>query len=96
MKKWILESVIAVCIACIVGVVLFVIQTQESRAKKAEYERLVEYAERQAVELAIIKQAAELSQLKAQMQQAQDTKAIPETAPKIADPKGLPDANTKY
>ncbi len=44
--------------------------TKDERSAKARYEQLVEFANRQAVEIAIIEQAARLQQLKTAVKEA--------------------------
>ncbi len=64
MKKWKIEvSIVLVLVSIGLGVCWF-IHTNPERKANAQFEQLVKYANRQEVEIAIIKQDAELRMLK--------------------------------
>ncbi len=75
-----------VVLSLLAGSVFWWNSTKDERVAKAELETLIKFAQRQALEIAIIEQAAKLGDYKRQMK-AQQTKAIsgtPVSAP-IAD-----------
>jgi len=62
------KIVLLIVTVCIGGFLWWFVSTKEVRAEEAQYERLVRFANRQTVEIAVIKQAAELQKLKAEIQ----------------------------
>ncbi len=64
MKKWKIEVTIVLVLMGIAIGVLWFIHTNPERKTNAQFEQLVKYANRQEVEIAIIKQDAELRMLK--------------------------------
>ena len=68
--------------------------TKDERSAKARYEQLVEFANRQTVEIAIIEQAARLQQLKTAVKEAQ-LKSVPvntEIPKEVSDEHEDPDS----
>ncbi len=64
MKKWKIEvTIVLMLIGIAIGIWWF-IDTNPERKTNAQFEQLVKYANRQEVEIAIIKQDAELRMLK--------------------------------
>ena len=89
--KWTYEAVV-VGLLIIVGLgIWWFIATKDERAADAQFERLVKFANRQQVEIAVIRQAAELQQLRAAIQRAQTLSQVPiEPPPAVTDPKDVP------
>ena len=92
LKKWTYELIIVVVLLCIGLGVWWFVATKDVRQAEAEFEQLVKFANRQAVEIAVIKQSAELQQLTqaivmAQQKAQQETRRVleqvvqPPTAP---------------
>jgi len=82
MKKWKWELA-GLALVVIVGCcVWWFYATKPQRAADAEYNRLVKFARRQAVEIQIIRQAAELGQIKANIQTSQAAQPKVEEKPK--------------
>lgn len=74
LNKWKIGIVVLVALG-----VWWFIETAPKRKVAAEFKNLVRVANRQEVEIAIIKQAVELQQLKSAIRKAQDAKkTIPE------------------
>lgn len=77
--KWKREITVLIVVEVIVVLVLIAIglgiwcfaSTSDERAADAQFDRLVKFANRQQVEIAVIKQAAELQQLKQAIARAQ-------------------------
>ena len=87
--KWTCE-LIFVGLLMVIGLgVWWFAATQKSRKASAEYERLVNFANRQAVEIAIIKQAAELQKLRAATRKAQQPLPVTEEPKTINHPNGI-------
>jgi len=74
MKKWMYEAIIVAVLLCIGGGVWWFVATKDERRANAQYAQYVKFAERQAVEIRIIRQSAELSQLRAALAEAQKPK----------------------
>ncbi len=71
MKKWKYEVIAVLALAVIGFSIWWSISTADQRAADAQFDRLVKFANRQQVEIAVIKQAAELQQLKTVVRRAQ-------------------------
>lgn len=67
MKKWKIEAIIVVVLLVLGLGIWWYISTGDERQASAQFEQLVKYANRQEVEIAIIKQDAELKMLKRAM-----------------------------
>ncbi len=66
------KKIVIIAILLVVGgFIWWFVSTKDERARKVQYKQLVNFANRQVVEIAVIKQAAELQQLKVAMQKAQ-------------------------
>lgn len=80
--KWTYELIAVAVLFCIVGGACWLQATwasKDQRQADAQFEQLVRFANRQQVEIAIIKQATELRWLKAEIQKAQQP--VPPTVP---------------
>jgi len=89
MRKWIYE-IIVVFVLVVVGLgIWWFVSTKNTRALEAQYEQLIKIANRQAVEIAIIQQAAELNRLKKTLQQSASSSPVIVQPPEIADPKDV-------
>ena len=66
--RWICEIIIVVLVVGLMLGIWWFVATKDEWAMDAQYEQLLRFANRQSVELAVIKQAAELRQLRAAMQ----------------------------
>lgn len=96
-RKWKVELIIAGVLLCVAGSIWWYVSTNDERKADAQYEQFVKFANRQQVEIAIIRQSAELQQLRSAIQQA--TKNQQRTAlsqnptivqpPVIANPKDV-------
>ena len=83
MKKIVIGTVVMLVI---VGSALWWNSTKDERAAKAGIKTMVDYAQRQALEIAIIEQASKLTDYRQQLEKIkQDTSQLPE----IADPKDV-------
>jgi len=71
MKKWKIELIMLTATVVLAGVIWWVVSTHDERNAMAEYRQLEIFAKRQAVEIAIIKQATELQKLRTAIKQAQ-------------------------
>lgn len=71
MKKWKYELIIVVAALCIGLGGWWFVATKDERAEKAELEMMINFAQRQALEIAIIEQASKLTGYKQQMTTAQ-------------------------
>lgn len=93
MKKWKYELIVVVALVCVGSGVWWFAATKNERAVKAKYKQLLEIANQQSVEIAIIEQAARLQQLKqavaAAQQQQQQALEQAVRNPVIADPKDV-------
>lgn len=101
MKKWIYEAVIVVVVLCVAGGIWWHQSTKEQRRADAQYEQLIKFANRQAVEIAIIEQASKLEDYKQQMEVARQARNLatmqpvtpnllmPMVMPPIADPNDV-------
>jgi len=69
-KKWKTEAIIAVVLVCASLGIWWFVATKDERQAKAQFELLVNFANRQQVEIAIITQNAELKRLKQLMPQS--------------------------
>ncbi len=85
MKKWKLELTIVVVLLCVGSCVWWFVSTKDTRRAEAQYEQLLNFANRQAVEIAVIEQAAKLELIKRTLS---ENKKPPQTVP---DPKSLPE-----
>lgn len=65
--KWKIEAIIVAVLICVGLGVWWFVSTKEARQANAQFEELVEFANRQQVEIAIIRQAAELRQLRTEL-----------------------------
>ena len=66
LSKWKVEMIVVAILLQIAGGIWWYTSTADSRVIDAEFKQLTDYANRQTVEIAIIRQAAELRQLKAE------------------------------
>ncbi len=74
MKKWKYE-VIIVAVLLVVGLgVWWFVATKDERATKADTELMIKFAQRQALEIAIIEQTSKLTDYKRQIAQIQQQK----------------------
>lgn len=83
MRKWTYELIVVVALIGIGLGVWWFIATKDERAADAQFERLVKFANRQQVEIAVIKQAAELQQLRAAIRKAQQPVPLEVPQPKL-------------
>lgn len=90
MKKWKLELIIVVVLLCMGGCIWWSVSTKDARKAKAQYEQLLNYANRQAVEIAVIEQAAKLELLKRTLAKGKKLQPV-QPAPLVPDPKSLPE-----
>ena len=74
MKKWVYELIIVVVVLIIGGAGWWHNSTKAERAAAAQYEQLLKFANRQAVEIAVIEQAAKLKLLKRTLTEGQRPK----------------------
>lgn len=81
MKKWTYEAIIVAVLLCVGGGIWWYVATKDERQADAQYLQWVKFAERQAVEIRIIRQSAELSQLRAAVAEAQKPKPKPAIPP---------------
>jgi uncharacterized iron-regulated protein len=68
LNKWKIESVVLVALACFALGPWWFIATKDSRLAKKQYNQLVRYAQRQAVEIAVIEQASKLKNYEKQIE----------------------------
>ena len=73
------------------GIVWRIESTKDIRKQKTDYKNLVKFAQRQAVEIAIIEQASKLANYKQQISQNQNPAPQPFQPPVISDPKDVND-----
>ena len=85
MKKTV---VIIVLIAIFCGGVWWYMETAPQRKAKAELKTMIDFAQRQALEIAIIEQSSKLANYKRQMAKTQ--KPVSPVS-KVPDPKSLPE-----
>ncbi len=93
MKKWKLELIIvAILLAVGLGVWWFV-ATKDERSQEAEIEIMIKYAQRQALEIAIIEQASKLTDYRKQLAAQKPKLPVNPFAPinPIPDPKDVND-----
>ena len=85
------KCVVVLCLLAIAGgAVYWFVSTKEERADKAGIEILIKFAQRQALEIAIIEQASKLTNYKQQLAVMQkQTPVIP--LPVVADTKDIND-----
>ena len=95
LKKTIITVVLI--LASVAGVWWY-ISTADSRAEKAEINLMIKYAQKQALEIAIIEQASKLTDYRKQLVEAQKSKLQPPPPvnpfapePIVPDPKSLPE-----
>lgn len=93
-SRWSCELII-VAVLVIVGLsVWWFVSTKDTRQANVQYEQLIKFANRQAVEIAIIEQASKLANYKQQMTQNQQMQTIipnpSMSLPTIADSKDVP------
>ncbi len=89
MKKWMYEICIVIITLVIGSSGWYWSSTKDNRAENAELETMIKYAQRQALEIAIIEQASKLTNYRKQLATAQQTEiTIPQES--IADPKDVP------
>jgi len=87
MKKWKIEIGIVVLVIVIGFGIWWFIAIKNSRLATAQYNQLLKYAQRQAIEIAIIEQASKLENYKQQIEK--NKKIEPTVIPKttiVADP----------
>ena len=83
--KWKIEA-IAVVVLVVVGLgVWWLIATKDERATNRDTEVMIKYAQRQALEIAIIEQTSKLLNYKQQMAQAKQAQRLPVAPPVIED-----------
>jgi hypothetical protein len=83
------KIVIGIVVLVIIGGSIFWLNfTKETRAANAEYKKLVKFANRQAVEIAIIEQTSKLGQYKQQLVKIQQSQrnAVASNLPALASP----------
>lgn len=85
MKKWTYELIVVVVVLLIGGAGWWFNSTKDERQADAQYEQLVKFANRQAVEIAVIEQAAKLELLKRTLAEGKKPQIAP-PLPVIADP----------
>ncbi len=91
--KWKIE-LIAVVLLVVAGLgIWWFVATQDERKASSEYDRLVRFAQRQSVEIAIIEQSSKLEDYRRQLakiQQASQVQpmipVIPDVLPPVIDP----------
>lgn len=96
MRKWTYELIVIAVVICVGLGIWWFVATKDQRAAEAQFKQLVKIANRQAVEIAVIRQAAELEQLKRTLAKNQRLQqpipqpplAIPQP-PVVADPKDV-------
>ncbi len=76
LSKWKIELIVVALVLLVVCGVWWYQETAPARKAAAEFDTLVTFANRQEVEIAIIKQAAELQQLKLMIQKAQQVREV--------------------
>ncbi len=88
-KKWIV--IVFVLTLIIGGYGWWFNSTKANRKRETEYKQLVKFANRQEVEIAVLKQSKILQQLKAQRRKMNQEVQKPEQykLPKITDPKDV-------
>ena len=90
MKKWTCEAIIVAVVLCVGLGIWWFIATKDTRKAEAQYKQLVRLANRQSVEIAVIKQAAELKKLRETIKRTQKPVSLEIPAivqpPVIADP----------
>ena len=74
MRKWTCEAIIVAVLLCMGGGRWWFVATKNERQADAQYEQYVKFAKRQAIEITIIKQAAELNRLRTAVAEAQKPK----------------------
>ena len=90
--KWKIELIVIVLLAVVGLSVYWFVATKDARAAETELETMIKYAQRQALEIAIIEQASKLANYRQQLTQVQQTKQVnpvmpePPKIPQIADP----------
>jgi cbb3-type cytochrome oxidase subunit 3 len=100
MSKWKIEAIIVAVLICVGVGVWWYAATNDVRKANAEYENLVRFAEKQAVEIAIIEQASTLQgyrqriaqnqqQLQQRAQQAIAQPVVPDSFVPPADPDSI-------
>ena len=85
MKKWVYEIIIIVALVCVGLGIWRYTSTKAERQANFQYEQLLKFANRQAVEIAVIEQAAKLELLKRKLVEGQKPQIVP-PLPVIADP----------
>ena len=85
MKKWKLELIIVVVLLVAGLGVWWFVATKDDRAADAEVELMIKYAQKQALEIAIIEQASKLADYRRQLAKTKQPEPITET-PLPADP----------
>ena len=83
MKKWVYELIIVVVVLLIGSAGWWHNSTKDERRAKSQYEQLVKFANRQAVEIAVIEQAAKLKLLKLTLVKGQRPQIV--LPPPVAD-----------
>ncbi len=98
LSKFKIEIVIVVVLLCVVSGVWWFIATKNERATATEIKMMVDYAQRQALEIAIIEQASKLTDYRKQLARARQPKPVKTpipvlpTLPETADPKDVNDS----
>ncbi len=71
MKKWKIELMMVLAAVVIGGSIWAVVATEPKRKAKAETQKLIDFAQRQALEIVIIEQSVKLVQYKKKIAAAQ-------------------------
>ena len=64
MKKWMYEMIALLVLLCVGLCIWWYVSTNNERKSKVEFEKFVKFAERQKVEITVLKQREELERLK--------------------------------
>ena len=80
-RKWTYELIAVVVVLLIGGAGWWFNSTKDERQASAQYEQLLKFANRQAVEIAIIEQASKLEDYKQQMAASQQARNLAVTQP---------------
>lgn len=87
LSKWKIELIIIALILPAIGGIWWYMDTAPARKAASEFKVLVDFANRQEVEIAIIRQAAVLQQLKLAVQKAQQANRPAEVGPPVPKEK---------
>ena len=98
LSKWTYELIIVAVLVCVGLGVWWFITTKDERATNADTKAMIKYAQRQALEIAIIEQASKLTDYRQQLAAAKQPVAKPiaptppmtmPLMPEVADPKDV-------